>query len=271
MSIQWNIIQPLKKGKFWHSLQHGWILRTWGLPCDSDGIESSCSAGDLSSIPGSGEIPWRREWQLTPVFLPGEFHRQRNLVGYRQSGHKESDLAKYNKANKQQQQMLHELNRTVLFRRTVNRRTSTVWALEFPAAAAAAKSLQSCPTLCDPIDGSPLGSPVPGILQARTLEWAAISFSSAWKWKVKGKLLSPVRPFAIPWTAAHKAPPSMGLSRQEYWSGVPLPSPIRVYIHIYIKLDHFAEQQKLIQHCKSTIFQFKNSANPPKKEKWLRW
>ena len=72
--------------------------------------------------------------------------------------------------------MLHELNRTVLFRKTVNRRTSTV--LEFPAAAAA-KSLQSCPTLCDPIDGSPLGSPVPGILQARTLEWVAISFSNA--------------------------------------------------------------------------------------------
>ena len=93
------------------------------------------------------------------------------------------------------------------------------------AAAAAAKSLQSCPTLCDPIDGSPPGSPVPGILQARTLEWVAISFSSAWKWKVKVKLLSHVRPSATPWTAAFQAPPSMGFSRQEYWSGVPLPSP----------------------------------------------
>ena len=92
--------------------------------------------------------------------------------------------------------------------------------------AAAAKSLQSCPTLCDPIDGSPPGSPVPGILQARTLEWLAISFSSAWKWKVKGKLLSRVRLFATPWTAAYQAPPSMGFSRQEYWSGVPLPSPV---------------------------------------------
>ena len=91
--------------------------------------------------------------------------------------------------------------------------------------AAAAKSLQSCPTLCDPIDGSPLGSPVPGILQARTLEWVAISFSNAWKWKVKVKSLSRVRLFATPWTAAFQAPPSMGFSRQQYWSGVPSPSP----------------------------------------------
>ena len=80
--------------------------------------------------------------------------------------------------------------------------------------AAAAKSLQSCPTLCDPIDGSPPGSPVPGILQARTLEWVAISVSNAWKWKVKGKSLSHVRLLATPWTAAHQAPPSMGFSRQ---------------------------------------------------------
>ena len=92
-------------------------------------------------------------------------------------------------------------------------------------AAAAAKSLQSCPTLCDPRDGSPPGSPVPGILQARTLEWVAISFSNAWKWKVKVKSLSRVRLLATPWTAAHQAPLSMGFSRQEYWSGVLLPSP----------------------------------------------
>ena len=90
------------------------------------------------------------------------------------------------------------------------------------AAAAAAKSLQSCPTLCDPIDGSPPGCPVPGILQARTLEWVAISFSNAWKWKVKVKPLSCVQLLATPWTAAYQAPPSMGFSRQEYWSGVPL-------------------------------------------------
>ena len=91
--------------------------------------------------------------------------------------------------------------------------------------AAAAKSLQSCLTLCNPIDGSPPGSPIPGILQARTLEWVAISFSYAWKWKVKVKSLSRVRPSATSWTAAFQAPPSMGFSRQEYWSGVPLPSP----------------------------------------------
>ena len=89
---------------------------------------------------------------------------------------------------------------------------------------AAAKSLQSCPTLCDPIDSSPPGSPVPGTLQARTLEWVAISFSNAWKWKVKVKSLSRVRLLVTPWTAAYQAPPSMGFSRQEYWSGVPLPS-----------------------------------------------
>ena len=94
------------------------------------------------------------------------------------------------------------------------------------AAAAAAKSLQLCPTLCDPTDGSPPGSSIPGILQARTLEWVAISFSNAWKWKVKVKLLSHVRLFATPWTTAYQAPPSMGFSRQEYWSGLPLLSAI---------------------------------------------
>ena len=90
------------------------------------------------------------------------------------------------------------------------------------AATATAKSLQLCPTLCDPIDSSPPGSPVPGILQARVLEWVAISSSNAWKWKVKEKLLSCVRLVATPWTAAHQALPSMGFSRQEYWNGVPL-------------------------------------------------
>ena len=90
---------------------------------------------------------------------------------------------------------------------------------------AAAKSLQSCPTLCNPRDSSPLGSPIPGILQARTLEWVAISFSNAWKWKVKVKSLSWVRLLMTPWTAAYQAPPSMGFSRQEYCNGLPLPSP----------------------------------------------
>ena len=97
---------------------------------------------------------------------------------------------------------------------------------------AAAKSLQSCPTLCHPLDGSPPGFPVPGILQARILEWVAISFSNAWKWKVKVKLLSCVRLLATPWTVAYQAPPSMGFSRQEYWSGVPSPS-LRKYPNIF--------------------------------------
>jgi len=100
-----------------------------------------------------------------------------------------------------------------------------VWNLEHDHVAAAAKSLQPCLTLCDPRDGSPSGFPVPGILQARTLEWVAISFSNAWKWKVKVKSLSRVW-LATPWTAAHQAPLSMGFSRQKYWSGVPLPSPM---------------------------------------------
>ena len=118
----------------------------------------------------------------------------------------------------------------------------SLWGLH----AAAAKSLQSCPTLCDPIDSSPPESAVPGILQARTLEWlpfpstlhesekwVAISFSTAWKWKVKVKLLSRVRLLAILWTAPHQAPLSVGFSRQEYWSGVPLPSPRITWDYVY--------------------------------------
>ena len=100
---------------------------------------------------------------------------------------------------------------------------TTPWSL------ATAKSLRSCPTLCDPIDGSPPGSTIPGILQARTLEWVAISLSNASKWKVKVKLLSRVQLFTTPWTAAYQAPPSMGCSKQEYWSGLPLPSPIILF------------------------------------------
>jgi len=111
--------------------------------------------------------------------------------------------------------------------------------------AAAAKSLQSCPTLCDPIDGSPSGSSVPGILQARILEWVAISFSNVWKWKVKVKSLSHVRLLATPWTAAYQAPPSMGFSRQEYWSRVPLPSPNPCQVGLQMWLE-----QSLKSHFK---------------------
>ena len=107
----------------------------------------------------------------------------------------------------------------------------------------AAKSLQSCLTLCNPIDGSPPGSPVPGILQARTLEWGVISFSNAWKWKVTVKSLSRVRLLATPWTSAYQAPPSMGFFRQEYWSGVPLPSPDRKFNHFHsFKQCHISMQ-----------------------------
>ena len=102
------------------------------------------------------------------------------------------------------------------------------------AAAAAAESHQSCPTLCDSIDGSPPGSSVPGILQARTLEWVAISFSNAWKWKVKVKSLSRVWLLVTPWTVAYQAPPSLGFPRQECWSWMPLPSPPIQYTNAYI-------------------------------------
>ena len=117
---------------------------------------------------------------------------------------------------------------------------------------AAAKSLQSCPTLCDPIDGSPAGSLVPGVLQARTLEWVAISFSNAWKRKVKVKSLSCVQLLATPWTAAYQAPLSMGFSRQEYWNGVPLPSP-------YVWLDERKNKQAYSWQNLSDLVQ-KNSS-----------
>ena len=102
------------------------------------------------------------------------------------------------------------------------------------ATAAVAKSLQSCPTLCDPIDGSPPGSLIPWILQSRTLEWVAIAFCNPWKWKVKLTSLSHVWLFATSWTVAYQAPPSMGFSRQEYWSEVPLPSPSKLAIYSYM-------------------------------------
>ena len=117
---------------------------------------------------------------------------------------------------------------------------------------AAAKSLQSCPTLCNPIDGSPPGSAVPGILQARTLEWVAISFSNAWKWKVKVKSLSRVWLFATPCTEAYQAPPSMGFSRQEYWSGLPLPSPLEGLILI-LKLQYFGHLMQRTDSFEKTL------------------
>ena len=121
-------------------------------------------------------------------------------------------------------------------------------------AAAAAKLLQSCPTLWDPIDSSPPGSTVPGILQARTLEWVAISFSNARKWKVKGKSLSRVWLFMTPWNAAYQAPLPMGFSRQEYWSGVPLPSP-----------HHYYSYKLIFTIVKLEELEFCRAANPQSK------
>ena len=102
-------------------------------------------------------------------------------------------------------------------------------------------------TLCDPIDDSPPGSPIPGILQARTLECVAISFSNAWKWKVKVKFLSHVLLFATRWTAAYQAPPPMGFPRPEYWSGVPLPSLIKKSTNN--KCWRRCEEKGTILHC----------------------
>ena len=115
-------------------------------------------------------------------------------------------------------------------------------------AAAAAKSLQSCPTLCDPIDLP--GSPVPGILQARTLEWIAISFSNAWKWKVKVNSLSRVRLLATPWTAAHQAPQSMGFSRQEYLAKINLCS---ISIILLLKIFNINCYMSYKMLCKCNI------------------
>ena len=159
----------------------------------SDSKEFACNAGDPVWSLGQQDS-WRRKWQPTPVFLLGESHGQRSLVGYSSWSHKELDTTEW---------------LTLHFHLASYKQES--------AAATAPESLQSCPTLCNPINGSPRGSPVPGILQARTLEWVAISFSNAWKWKVRAKLLSHVWLLAAPWTAAHQAPPSMGFSRQECW------------------------------------------------------
>jgi len=123
---------------------------------------------------------------------------------------------------------------------------------------AAAKSLQSWPTLCDTIDGSPPGSSVPEILQARTLEWVAVSFSNARKWKLKGKSLSRVWLSVTPWTAGHQAPPSMGFSRQEYWSGVPSPSPHYTLTILKIHITSTKEGFVLFSYSLKIIIHLKN-------------
>ena len=114
--------------------------------------------------------------------------------------------------------------------------------------------------LCDPIDGKPPGSTIPGILQARTLERVAISFSNAWKWKVKVKSLSLVWLLVTPWTAGYQAPPSMGFSRQEYWSGVPLPSLMEYYSAI--KMKEF--ESILMEWMKKRVWIHSNEVDEPK-------
>ena len=141
-----------------------------------------------------GNTPWRREKLPIPVFWPGQFHRQRSLSSYNSWGHKESDTTEW-------------LSLPLV---PPGKPWSHVWGLLLLL------SRFSHVRLCDPRDGRAPGSPVPGILQARTLEWVAFSFSNAWMWKVKVKLLSCVRLLATPWAAAYQAPPSMGFSRQEY-------------------------------------------------------
>ena len=161
---------------------------------------------------------WRRKWQPTPVFLPSLPFCLKTLLNT-QKTFNGCLLAWAHWLYK-----IHYFIHSFVY-------LSNIYILvalrskHCPAAATAVKSLQSFLTLCDPIDSSPPASPVPGILQARTLEWVAISFSNAWKWKVKVKSLSRVRLLATQWTADHQAPPPMGFTRQEYWSGVPLSSP----------------------------------------------
>ena len=169
----------------------------------------------------SSILAWRIPWTEKPDGLQS--------IGSQRVGHNWSDSAHTQTAWKIAKTYIFSLTGTKLYWKLIC--LCNMFLLYFPltpksnAAAAAAKSCQSCLTLCDPTDRSPPGSPVPGILQARTLGWVAISFSKAWKWKVKVKSLSHVWLFVTPWTAAHQASLSMGLSRQENWSRVPLPSP----------------------------------------------
>ena len=123
----------------------------------------------------------------------------------------------------------------------------------------AAKSLQSCLTLCDPIDSNPPGSPISEIVQSRTLEWGAISFSNAWNWKVRVKPLSHVWLLATPWTAAYQAPPSVGFSRQEYWSGLPLG------VNISLSCSPIAQFVKNLPAIQETLVWFLGWEDPLKK------
>ena len=188
---------------------------------------SACNEGDLGSNPGSGRSPGEGNGN------PLQYSCLENPIDGRAWWAAVHGVAK----SRTRLERLH-------FHFQINELPFLGFITKNFDTSAAAKSLQSCPTLWDPTDGSPPGSPIPGILQARTLEWVAISFSNAWKWKVKVKSLSRVWLLATSWTAAYQAPPSMGFSRQEYWSGVPLPSP----------LTHLALKERERERERETLF-----------------
>ena len=226
-----------KHFKVWYSgtsvaISKRLVKVTSGLSRWLSSKESACQCRTRGFDPWIRKIPWSRKRQLTPVFLPGKFYGQEAWW---------STVHKVTKVWTQLSMHKHTKAINTYYWEVVGRqcdhegRADDFCCLILPeicliCVAAAAKSLQSCLTLWDPIDGSPLGLPVPGVLQARTLEWVANSFSNAWKWKVKVKSLSRVRLLVTPWTAAYQAPPSMGFSRQECWSGLPLPSPNVLYL-----------------------------------------
>ena len=197
--------------------------------------------------PWVGKSPWRKVWQFTPVFLPGEFHGQRSLVGCSPWGLKELDVTeatipltfqsmrrksswrshrprKMTVPNKAESLIMCEglvmVSRWYYFSpRKINLKLNATLLLLLLSCFSHVR-LYAIPEM------AAHQTPVPGILQARTLEWVAISFSKAWKWKVKVKSLSRVQLLVTAWTAAYQAPLSMGFSRQEYWSGVPSRSPV---------------------------------------------
>ena len=196
-----------------------------GLPRWLSGKESACQCRRHRFNPWVGKIPWRRKWQPSPVFLPGN-SIDRGAWWATVRGVAESDTT--------EQLSTHAC-------------IPKHWSLEVEwLTGGTDQSINGSPLCCCrcccyvasvvsnsvwPHRRQPTRLPVPGILQARALEWVAISFSDAWKWKVKVKSLSRVWLLATPWTAAYQAPLSMGFSRQEHWSGVPLPSPRKLSIN----------------------------------------
>ena len=143
--------------------------------------------------PWVGKIPWRRKWQPTPVLLPRTFHGLRSLVGYSPWGRRESDMTE--QLRFLVTQPLPILNvllvglTITLSREHINLKDQYLMVFNVKFLLLLLSHFSRV-RLCATRDGSPPGSPVPGILQARTLEWVAISFSNAWKWKVKVKSLS---------------------------------------------------------------------------------